>query len=734
MLKWKLRIKQLDITDCGAACLASVGTYFGYEIPITRIRQYAGTDRKGTNLFGLSEAARKMKMVTSAIRLEKNFLHEVQFPAIAHMLLQGSLYHFVVIYKVSKRKVLIMDPAQGSFISRDRKEFEKEWTGVLLLLAPGEDFEKLREKIPVRIRLFRLISGYWKVFLQALAGAVVYSVLGIAVSLYVEKLVDSIIPSGNINLLKLASLTFIIILVSRTLIGYLKSLIVIKTGQKIDATLVLGYYRHLIRLPQGFFTSMRTGEIVSRVNDAVKVRSFVNNTLLELIVNFLIVAVTLVMMVSYSFKTAAAVFIAIPVYYLFYILFNHLNKKQIRKSMEEAAELESQLVESVKLQGTIKRFGLEEESIEKIDRGFVGLLRTGFKINRNYVMAGNFSELTSGIVLSIVFFTGTMQIFQQSMTAGELLSFYSLYNYLSGPLTSILLSNKSLQDASIAADRLFQIIDLEQETEPEKSINITELKDLSIKINKLGFRYQGQGSILNNISLEFRPGTINAIVGESGSGKSTILSLIEKIELPSEGIISIGDIDYRYISRKELGRIISSVPQETALFKGSLLSNIAPGSEQPDVIKVIEILKELGLADFTDKISNGLGGLIQEDGNGISGGERQRIAIARALYRNPEVLLLDEASSALDFNSENLLIKILKKMREDGKIIVMAAHRLSMARICDQIVVLRNGIIEAKGSHELLIKECSFYKSLQEKQLMQMNSLSFADDVVQHSA
>lgn len=734
MLRGKLRIKQLDVTDCGAACLASVGAYFGYEIPITRIRQYAGTDRKGTNLLGLSEAAKKMKMVSNAIRLDKNFLHEVQFPAIAHMLLPGPLYHFVVIYKITKRKVLIMDPAFGSFISRDRKEFEKEWTGVLLLLAPGADFEKLRGNIPVRVRLFRLFSDYWKVFLQAVAGAVVYSILGIAVSLYVEKLVDNIIPSGNMNLLRLASLAFIIIVVSRTLIGYLKSLLVIKTGQKIDAILVLGYYRHMIRLPQRFFTSMRTGEIVSRVNDAVKVRSFVNNTLLELIVNFLIVVITLVMMVSYSFRTAAAVFIAIPIYYLFYVLFNHLNKKQIRKSMEEAAELESQLVESVKLQGTIKRFGLEEESIEKIDRGFVGLLRTGFKINRNYVLAGNFSELTSGIVLSIVFFTGTTQIFQQSMTAGELLSFYSLYNYLSGPLASILLSNRSLQDASIAADRLFQIIDLEQETDPEKSIDISELRDLSVKFNKLGFRYQGQRSILSNISLEFRPGTINAIVGESGSGKSTILSLIEKIELPSEGNISIGDIDSRYISRRELGRIISSVPQETSLFKGSLLFNIAPGYEQADVNKVIEILRDLGLADFTDKICNGLGGLIQEDGNGISGGERQRIAIARALYREPDILLLDEASSALDFNSENLLIKILKQMREDGKIIIMAAHRLSMARICDQIVVLRNGIVEAKGNHESLIKECSFYKSLLEKQLMHMDPLSFSTDVGQRSA
>jgi ATP-binding cassette subfamily B protein len=708
----KLRFKQLDISDCGAACLASVASFYGLRIPVSRIRQYSGTDQKGTNLLGLSEAAEKMKLLSKAVRISKENIDKVPLPAIAHLLIKGKWYHFVVVYKAGREYVRIMDPASGSFIKKNKKEFFEEWTGILLILAPGDDFEKKVLSIPATAKLAGLFKSFWPIMTQSLVGAILYSLLGITVSIYVEKLVDVIIPSGNKNLLNLASIIVVIILLTRVLTGYLKSLLVLKTGQKIDALLVLGYYRHILKLPQRFFNTMRTGEIISRINDAVKVRNFINNTIIELFVSLMIVLVTLIFMAGYSFQTTIVVFASIPIYYIVYMLLNRVNKKTVRLSMEQSAEFESHLVESIKAQGTIRRFGLEEQSTESIDQRFVRLLKTTFKINRNYVLAGNFSEIISGLALIVVFWTGSMLIFRNRMTVGELLSFYALFNYLSSPLATLLLSNKSVQDALIATDRLFQIIDLEQEEEPAIPISASDLKKPDIEIINLKFKYQGQKEILENINLTIEAGSFVALIGESGSGKSTLLSLIQKIERPTHGMIKIAGADLLYHSKKTLNNYIASVPQDIILFSGTIASNIALGEYKPDTGRLLRLIEELGMTDFLNKLPNGLLSVVNENGNSLSGGERQKIAIARAMYKNPAILILDEASSSLDYQSENFLISVIEKFRADGKTIIMAAHRLRSVTNCDKIFILKNGKVEAFGCHDDLINNCEYYQEL----------------------
>ncbi|MDD4922574.1 MAG: cysteine peptidase family C39 domain-containing protein, partial [Bacteroidales bacterium] len=273
----KTGIKQHDITDCGAACLASVSAHYGLNFPLSRIRQYASTDKRGTNALGMIEAASKLGYMAKAVRGGFESLSKIPLPSIAHVIVKEQLHHYVVIYKVTRTHIIVMDPNEGKTEKIPNEQFQKIWTGVLILLVPNENFKKGNIKQSSIKRLTDLLRPHHTVMTQALFGGMVFSILGLSTSIYVEKIVDYVLTDGNLNLLHLMSIVMIALLVLRTYIGTMKSILALKTGQKIDATLILGYYKHLLTLPQQFFDTMRVGEIISRVNDAVKIRHFINN-------------------------------------------------------------------------------------------------------------------------------------------------------------------------------------------------------------------------------------------------------------------------------------------------------------------------------------------------------------------------------------------------------------------------------------------------------------------------
>ena len=285
----KVCIKQRDITDCGAACLVSVAMHYKLELPVSRIRQYAGTDKRGTNVLGLIEAAEKLGFQAKGARGTLDSLKKIPLPAIAHLVLKSGLHHYVVIYQVSTKSIRYMDPGNGEFVKVSPDNFQEIWSGVIVLLLPGDDFVTGKQKIRNATRFWQLIKPHTAIMFQALVGALIYTVLGLSTSIYMQKLIDFVLVEGNTRLLNLLSVGMIVILVFQLIIGGFKSVFGFQTGQMIDARLILGYYKHLLKLPQQFFDTMRVGEIISRVNDAVKIREFINSVALNLIVNVLIV-------------------------------------------------------------------------------------------------------------------------------------------------------------------------------------------------------------------------------------------------------------------------------------------------------------------------------------------------------------------------------------------------------------------------------------------------------------
>lgn len=710
----KVRIKQRDITDCGAACLASIAMHYNLQLPVSRIRQYAGTDKQGTNVLGLIEAAERLGFQAKGAKGQLDSLLKIPLPAIAHVVLKNGLHHYIVIYKVTKNQIIYMDPGDGDFHKESHTAFQEKWSGVIVLLLPNDDFVAGKQKISKTERFWQLIRPHRAIMIQALVGALVYTILGLSSSIYMQKIIDFVLVEGNTRLLNLMSVAMIIILIFQLIIGSYKTVFGLQTGQMIDARLILGYYKHLLKLPQRFFDTMRVGEIISRVNDAVNIREFINNVALNFIVNGLIVIFSIVLMFFYYWKLALIMLAIIPIYLVIYWISNKVNKKWQRRLMEESAELESQLVESLNAIGTIKRFGLERFANDKTESKFGIVLRTIYKTSIYSLFIGTGSEFFTRLFTIILLWSGSYFVINRELSPGELLSFYALVGYFTGPASSLIGANKSIQDALIAADRLFEIIDLETEATNENKVELTPELVGDITFNNVSFRYGTRTTVFEELNLKIKKGCSTAIVGESGSGKSTLLSLLQNLYSLKQGNITIGGLDLQYISNRSLRQIVGVVPQQIDLFSGTITNNIAIGDYEPDMQRVLQLSKMLGLDEFVEKLPNTYNSIVNEQGMNLSGGQRQRLAIARALYRNPEILILDEATASLDPTSEQKVLITLDWFKKQGKTIIVIAHRLTTIKNCDTILILKNGKLVEQGTHETLINQKGYYKALWE--------------------
>lgn len=716
----KTSIKQHDITDCGAACLASIAAHYCLGIPVSRIREMAGTDQKGTNAWGLVKAAEKLGFTAKGVKGGIDVLPGIPCPAIAHVVLQKKLLHFVVIYKSTQNKIEYMDPGDGAMHKKTLQEFNEIWTGVLILMAPGADFQPRNEKIAILSRFIFLLQPHQRILVQALFGAIIYTLLGLSTSVYLQKITDFVLVDHNTNLLNLLSVIMLILTSFQLFIGFSKNLFVLKTGQKIDARLILGYYKHLLKLPQNFFDSMRVGEIVSRINDAVKIRAFINDTAISLLVSLFIVLFSFILMFIYSWKLAIIVSLVIPLYGFIYLITNFMNKKRERKLMEDTADLESQLVESLNSVRTIKEFGLESYTNLKTEIRFINLLRSIYRSTTNGLFSSTGTEMISRISTIVLLWAGSYYVIDQTITPGELLSFYAITGYFTGPAANLIGMNKSIQNALIAADRLFEIMDLDQETD-ENKLEIFRERTGDINFNNINFSYGTRSEVFEHFTFRIRKGEITAVVGESGSGKTTLVALIQKMYPLTGGSITMGEYNLAHVSAESLRKVVSVVPQRLDLFTGTILENIAVGEFAPDLCRVQEIIQSLGMQPFIEKLPAGLNSWIGESGSTLSGGEKQRIAIARALYRDPEILLFDEATSSLDNESEKFVQNTIQNLKNQGKTILVIAHRLSTVVKADHIAVLENGSVVEEGTHLTLWQLKANYFRMWQKQLPFLN-------------
>ena len=692
------KFRQRDITDCGAACLGFVAAHFKKVLPVAQLRRLTGTNQQGSTALGLIEAAKRLGFSAKGVKGPADALPTVPVPAIAHCLIDKKLLHYVVLVAWTPKYARVMDPASGRVEKWSHEKFKAAWTGVLILLAPDAGFQPGDHAVTPGWRLWGLLRPHRALLTQALVGAVFSTLLALATSIYVQKIVDSVIPDGNRQLLNLLGVAMLVVLGFKLVLGICQSLLALRTAQKIDASLILAYYRHLLRLPQAFFDTMRVGEITSRVADAVKIRNFLNTALLNLVLNPLILVFALGVMFLYSWKLALLSLALVPLNAALYWFIDFRNRTYQRQLMERGADFDAQLVSSLHAQPAIRRFQLEESEGLKTETRLVRLLKTSWRASLATLGTGTAGTFLTSAYLIALLWLGAGLVLDAGLTPGELMSCYTLAGYLTGPITALLGLNSAIQEALIATDRLFEIMDLELEKD-QGTIAFGPDQPGDLRFEDVSFKHAGRIATLHNLTLTLSAGKITVIAGASGCGKSTLLTLLQRLHLPDQGRIMLGDIDLNYFQLAGLRRHLAVVPQQTQLLTGTLLENLAPGTASPDLQRLLKLCREVGALEFIEKLPQGFFTYLTENGANLSGGQRQRLAIVRALYLDAPVLLLDEPTSALDAAAEESFIRLLQTLRDAGTTIIIAAHNARLLAAADCVVRMEVGrIISSSAS------------------------------------
>lgn len=706
-------IKQHDITDCGAACLATISRQNGYKISITKIREVAGTDKQGTNAYGVIKAAEQLGFSAKGVKGNKEaFFSEFPLPCIAHVIVEGSLLHYVVIHKITKKQVIVADPGVGIVkltpeeffgeVHKEGKPPKYQWSGVLVLLVKSESFQKGDETKGLFQRFFHLLLPQKKLLFHIFAASLLYTVLGILGAFYFKELIDSVLPDGLSKTLMTLSVGVILLNVFKVALGAFRSHLLLYLSQKLDIALLLGYYRHVIELPMNFFGTRKVGEIISRFNDAGKVRDAISGATLTIMIDTIMALAGAIILYLQSGKLFALTLVVVVLYMVTVACFHKWYEKLNRKQMEDNAQLTSYMVESLNGIQTVKAYNAERTASRETEIKFVKLLKSVFNLSwvsnlQNSLKA--FIELIGGIV---ILWVGGVSVIGGEMTVGALITFYSLLAYFLDPVKNLIDLQPQMQTAVVAADRLGEILDLKAEkTEKEHRKLAPDSLAGDIEIKNLNFRYGTRQPVLLDINIRIEKGQKIAFVGESGSGKTTLSKLLLHLYTAESGDILINGNHIEDIKLECLREKIAYIPQETFLFSGSIFENLTLGMEGATMDDIIEASKMAQAHDFINELPLRYETRLEENGANLSGGQRQRLAIARAMLKKPDILILDEATSNLDSITERALDRTIHEFSKDMTTIFIA-HRLSTIKNCDAIYVMEKGRVIEWGTHREL--------------------------------
>lgn len=706
-------VKQHDITDCGAACLATISKQNGYKISISKIREIAGTDKQGTNAYGVIQAAEQLGFSAKGVKGNADaFFSEFPLPCIAHVVVDGALLHYVVIHKITKKQVIIADPGCGIVkltpeeffgqVHEEDKPPKYQWTGILILLMKNESFKKGDDTQGLFERFIHLLIPQKKLLAHIFVASLIYTLLGILAAFYFQELMDNVLPDGLRQTLFTLSVGVIILNVFRVLLSAFRSHLLLYLSQKLDIALLLGYYRHVLALPMNFFGTRKVGEIISRFTDASKVRDAISGATLTIMIDTLMAVVGAIILYMQNATMFGIAFVIVVLYGIIVITFNKQYKKLNQKQMEDNAQLTSYLVESLNGIQTVKAYNAERKANLETEHKFVKLLKSIFNLS----LVGNIQsslkvaiELIGGIV---ILWVGGVNVIEGNLTMGQLITFNSLLVYFLDPVKNLINLQPQMQTAVVAAERLGEILDLDAEkSENEQKKMKPESLSGDIEFKDVDFRYGTRRLVLENINVHIKQGEKVAFVGESGSGKTTLSKLLLHLYQPEKGAILINHNNIEDIQIESLRDKIAYIPQETFLFSGSILENLTLGMDDVTMDDVIEAAKKAQAHDFINELPLRYETRLEENGSNLSGGQRQRLAIARAMLKKPDILILDEATSNLDAITERALDTTIREFCQDMTTIFIA-HRLSTIKNCDRIYVMEKGKIIESGNHEEL--------------------------------
>lgn len=716
-------IKQHDYKDCGCACLSTICKTYGLKYPISKIREVAGTDKEGTSALGVIKAAEKLGFSAKGVKANKpeDIFGEIPLPAIAHVVIDNTMLHYVVIHKISEKEIIVADPAKG-IVKYKPSDFFNIWTGILIILTPTSDFKEGNEVKGVFTRFFELLKPQKGLLINIFLASILITIFGIIGSFYFKFLLDDVVPNNLKQSLTMFSIGFIVLSIFKVIMEAFRTQLLIHLGQKLDIPLMLGYYEHVINLPMNFFGTREVGEIISRFNDASNIRQAISGVALTMMIDVFMVLIGGGILYSQSPFLFSLTIIPLVLYGIIVYSFKSNIEKANRETMEKNSKLTSYLIESLNGIETIKAFNSEREVNLETEKRFIKFIKAIFKNECINNIQVSLKSLVKGVFAIAILWIGSIQVLNGKISFGELLTFNALLAYFLTPIENIINLQPTVQTALVAAERLSEILDLELEKseQEDKKINPKSLKG-NISFKDVDFRYGTRNLILKNINMTIKKGERIALVGESGSGKTTLAKLLLNFYQCEKGEILVNDYNLLDINVEALRDKIAYISQETFLFNGTILENLMLGNPYLTYEEIIDACEKAQIHDFINSLPLRYNTLVEENGSNFSGGQKQRLSIARAILRKPEILIMDEATSNLDSITEKAIEKTIHKFSE-GMTTIIIAHRLSTIMRCDNIYILEKGEIKEKGNHKELLEQQGRYYKLWKEQLPEINN------------
>jgi ATP-binding cassette subfamily B protein len=731
---------QHDAMDCGPTCLRMVAAYYGRIYSLENLREKSLITREGTSMLGISEAAENIGFRTTGVKVSFEELKTAPLPCIVHWNQQ----HFVVVYDIkapskpslSSRRgaggevVFIADPAAGK-VKYTSEEFCRCWlstknegvdVGVALLLEPTPDFYKMEDEKVNRKGfsfLFSYLRPYKSLVVQLFLGLLFGSLLQLMLPFLTQSIVDFGISAQNIGYIYLVLIAQLVLTFSSSAVGFIRGWILLHLGTRINIALISDFLIKMMRLPMGYFDTKMVGDILQRINDHSRIQSYLTNSSLSILFSIFNMVIFSVVLFLYSFSIFSIFFLGSALYFGWVWLFMKRRAELDHKSFAQNSANQSNVIQLVTGMQEIKLNGCEQQKRwewERIQAKLFRLRIRGMALSQYQDSGAVLINQTKNIVITALV---AKLVIDGQMTLGMMMAVQYIIGQLNGPVDQLISFVRETQDAKLSLERLSDVHDKEDEEvkDEQRILDIPANKDVVLSNVTFGYDATSVGEpVIRGVNLTIPVGKQTAIVGTSGSGKTTLIKLLLGYYPLQKGDILLGGNNLKYYSIREWRKKCGVVMQDGYIFSDSIAKNIAPGVEIIDKQRLLNAVITANIREFIETLPLSYNTKIGNEGHGLSQGQKQRILIARAVYKDPAFVFLDEATNALDTNNERVIMDNLQNFFE-GRTSIVIAHRLSTVKNADQIVVLEKGEIVEIGTHQELTKKKGAYYTLVKNQL-----------------
>ncbi|MCT3777134.1 peptidase domain-containing ABC transporter [Elizabethkingia anophelis] len=689
----KIFTLQKDQTDCGISCLLSLVRYYGGNNTIENLREKSGTSKQGTTLLGLYQAANSIGFDAEGCEADINTLIQHGEPVILHVIMDEKYEHYVVCYYYENNQFCIGDPSRG-IVNWTQEELEQNWkTKTCLTLKPNNDFIKTEYTNKAKKEwLISLLKKDQEAIYTILVLGIIMTLLGMSMSIFSQKLIDDILPQKKIKVLMLSIAFLGFLLFVRVFIQALRDFYIIKQNKAFNERINYSFFSALLHLPKAFFDTRKIGDFVARLNDTQRIQNVIKQLITTTTVDLLSVAISVVFLFFYSWKLAVICLVLSPI--IFYVIFS-FNKKIIEAQqivMQAYSQNEANYIDSIRGIEVIKNFSRHALFLKRNQKVFGFFQSNMYELGRLNLRISFTSGLTLVVFLLLILAFSSYHVLNNEIKIGELMAIIGISSSLLASITNLALVTIPIQEAKVAFDRMFEYSSIKSEI--LDGIVLDNIN--SIVVQGIDFRYNGRSKLLEDVSFSLEKGKITTLLGESGKGKTTLAEILQKnYKIEAGNIIINGKYNLQDISFSSWRNLIGVVPQNIQLFNGSVVENIVL-DQQINEERLTFLVDNFDFGKFISSLPQGWGTLVGEEGINLSGGQKQLLGWMRALYHNPEFLILDEPTSSLDRETRSFIYKLISDLKSTKVIFIISHYLEDLQNISDNIIILENKMVQSK--------------------------------------